>query len=169
VAKRKSKELIAPLTRRELNDVICDSLEYAALAKMRDHPDGLAAALVYCNALGLPLPEWARDRLAGEQFSTTFSARRRRQKQEHYKMEIFAKDLLRYASVCLYASARKKRNDKMEFAFQEIEGLWFAPQDSSGLKKSYYKFQRMFAGRALSRYVAFSVAAAEMKRKKFVP
>jgi hypothetical protein len=147
------------------------SLSDSALSKMRDHPEGLAAALVYCNALGLSFPAWVSNTLTSRQLLMIFSARRPRQNKVLRQMKVFSNHLLRYYCACHFAGPRSRDgNDKMERVFEQIDGLAFAdgvriaPKDSSGLKKSYYKFQRMFGSRMLSRYVADTVVAAWMSR-----
>jgi hypothetical protein len=157
VAEKKFKKRASAVTPEELDEVFAS----VALSALRRHEDGLAAAMVCCNALGLDLPDWVRDTLATEQFLTTFSGARRRQKQTRAKMELFAKDLLRYWVI---PRPGGRHQDKFERAFQEVEGLWFAPRDASGLRKSFYKFKRLFGSHALARFVADRVITAWMKQ-----
>jgi len=148
------------LSREEWNLV----LDSTALSVMRRHSHGLAMALVYSNALGQELPDWAREQLAAEQFVTAFSTQkhRRASRRLHQQMESFMNDLIRYETVRLCASPEKS-HDKFKAAVAGLLEGSVAICDTSGMKKSYYSFENIF-GHALSRYVSRRVASALMNR-----
>jgi len=129
-----------------------------ALSAMRNHKQSLAAALVYSNALGQELPDWAREQLAAEQFVTSFSTQkhRRASRRLHQQMESFANDLVRYEAVRL-SERPEKSHDKFKAAVALLLKGSVAICDESGMKKSYYSFLRMFGSRKLSNYVSRSV------------
>ncbi len=101
-----------------------EALDALVLVTLRHRNDGLAAALVYCSALGISLPDWAIRALARQQCKTTFSANRVRQRKLYHQMGVFAKDLLRYKCVRLTQSTRDSREEgKIGKVLTEIEGF----------------------------------------------
>jgi hypothetical protein len=57
-------------------------------------------------------------------------------------------------------SHRLDRSNKFEDAFEQIQGGWVAPKDSSGMRQSYSRVQRMFRSNRLANYVAYRVVEA---------
>jgi len=151
--------------------VVSDDVAMAVVfEKLRSQTDGLAATLVVALALGIAPPDWVRSTLVARQLRTDFSsATRPRTKKLNRQTVAFIKELLRYGSIRWFDPPRAEDgNDRIERTFEEIEGLWFAPRDSSGLKKSYYRFQHRF-GRLLAEYVAVRVVQGWMGRNTEIP
>ena len=163
------KKIEPDLTPDEWNDVYL----HMALYKMEHQPNGMAAALVCCEVLGIKLPDWVRDRLAAEQLETTISMKRRRQKKTVIEMEQFKKDALRYFCVTCTDEERTKatqeerrlmKRDKFDQTFEMIKHLGpFATDHPEGLEKSYYAFQHAFGGPRLASYIAERVASSIIK------
>ena len=149
-------------------EILREALLRAAFARLRTHENGLAAALVLCGVLELELPEWVMKKLGLERLAEIdpSGTERKRQKKQRREQEIFIKNLLRYWCVRFGSTTERytRYKAKMESAFHEIEGCWFAPKDSSGLSKSYYRFRQMFGGHGLSGYVAHRVVTAYKSR-----
>jgi hypothetical protein len=57
-----------------------------------------------------------------------------------------------------------RRSNIFEDAFERMQGEWAAPADSSGVRQSYYRVQRMFRSKRLASYVAVRVTEALMSR-----
>lgn len=143
------------------------------LSAMRSHKDGLAAAMAYCTILGMPFPDWVRERLLERQVLTSLSASRPGQKHLRSKMELFLKNAVRYEAVRC-SERPKKRSNKFDDAVEMLDGTLFKI-DTSGLKKSYYAFEKIFAtpsgkpSRRLSRYVAQRIIAADIANRRDEP
>lgn len=120
-----------------------EALDALVLVTLRHRNDGLAAALVYCSALGISLPDWAIRALARQQCKTTFSANRVRQRKLYHQMGVFAKDLLRYKCVRLTQSTRDSREEgKIGKVLTEIEGLVDRAEGLKGILNGILRLRR---------------------------
>ncbi|MGA3177424.1 MAG: hypothetical protein ABSE19_08755 [Candidatus Acidiferrum sp.] len=81
--------------------VLSQMRRYEDPKRDKGHLDGLAAALVYCNMLGLELPDWVKARLGVMQLLTVSRRGHPRQNKLRRKMVTFFTDLMRYACVLL--------------------------------------------------------------------
>jgi hypothetical protein len=60
-----------------------------------------------------------------------------------------------------------RRSTIFEDAFEQIQHRYFAPEDSSGMRQSYYRVQRMFKSKRLANFVAVRVVTALIEQVGF--
>ena len=154
---KKSKTLVLPFTLPEFNEF----MSMSALSKMRDaHEAGHAIAaldaLVFCTERNLPVPDWASHAILEKDYVVRGQ---RGQKPAHLQYLQYVKEAFRYMTVRLCEeekrTQKKRGHDKFEDAFESLEGKWPATKESSGLRKSFYKFKDRWSGKFYLSYIFY--------------
>ncbi len=114
-------------------------------AYVRGHGEAVRDVVLYCTRRKLRLPGWALKACVGWRLLRGDTPKQKgRHSRFAQRQKQFVLDSARFAVVELCRNRRyQKRHDKFEQAFALLAGSWFGTKDSTGIKKSYYRFKRM--------------------------